>query len=59
MENCNNHSLDAINSRVCMRADEYEDANIESQGQTNSKVSHKHGTKEWLDYIGMFYKLIS
>ena len=50
MEKFNNHGLDVINSRVCMRADEYEDANIEIQGQTNSKVGHKHGTKELLDY---------
>ena len=50
MEKFNNHGLDAINSRVCMRADEYDDEE-EIQGQTNSKVSHKHGTKEGLDYI--------
>lgn len=46
----NNHSLDAINSRVCMRADDYVDQN-DIQGQVNSKVSHQHGTKEWLNYI--------
>lgn len=48
MEKFNNHGLDAINSRVCMRADEYEDANIEIQGQTNSKVNNKSNLREWL-----------
>ena len=59
MEKFNNPELDAINSRVCMRADEYEDANIESQGQTNSKVTHEHGTKEWLDYTENLKKAYS
>lgn len=50
MEKFNNHGLDAINSRVCFSLDDYEDSE-EMQGQTNSKVTHEHGTKEWLDYI--------
>ncbi len=49
MENCNNHSLDAINSQVRFALDNYEDE--EPQGQTNTPVGHEHGTKEWLDYI--------
>ena len=50
MEKFNNHGLDVINSRACMRADDYVDQN-DIQGQVNSKVGHEHGTKEWLDYI--------
>ena len=50
MENCNNHSLDAINSRVRFALDDFDD-DEEIQGQTNSKVMHEHGTKELLDYI--------
>ena len=39
--------LEAINRGIKFALDDFEDDNI--QGQTNSKVSHEHGTKEWLD----------
>ena len=50
MEKFNNHSLDAINSRVCFSLNDFEDTE-EIQCQISSKVTHKHGTKEWIDYI--------
>ena len=58
MEKFNNHSLDAINSRVRFALDDFED-NEEIQGQTNSKVKSEHGTKEWLDYTENLKKAYS
>lgn len=57
MENCNNHCLDSINSRVRFALDDFDDEEI--QGQTNSKVNNKQGTKEWLDYIENLKKAYS
>jgi len=49
MEKFNNHGLDAINSRVCMRADEYDD-----EGQIkhvkSKQVYNRDYTNEYLGY---------
>ena len=47
--------LEAINKGIKFALDDFEDDNI--QGQTNSKVNHEHGTKEWLDAMEQFVDL--
>ena len=42
--------LEAVNRGIKFALDDFED-NEEIQGQVNSKVSHQHGTKEWLDLM--------
>ncbi len=42
-----NKILEAVNRGIKFALDDYEDDNI--QGQTNSKVKHDHGTKDWLN----------
>ena len=42
--------LEAVNRGIKFALDDFED-NEDLQGQTNSKVSHEHGTKEWLDLM--------
>ena len=42
--------LEAVNRGIKFALDDYED-NDELQGQVNSKVSHQHGTKEYLDFV--------
>ena len=39
--------LEAVNRGIKFALDDFEDNKL--QGQTNSKVSHQHGTKEYLD----------
>jgi len=39
--------LEAVNKGIKFALDDFEDNEL--QGQSNSKVSHAHGTKEWLD----------
>ena len=42
--------LEAINRGIKFALDDFEDQ-ADIQGQVNSKVSHEHGTKEWLDLM--------
>ena len=42
-----NKILEAINRGIKFALDDFDD-NEQIQGQVNSKVSHEHGTKEWL-----------
>ena len=42
--------LEAINRGIKFALDDFDD-NEQIQGQTNNKVSHQHGTKEYLDLI--------
>ena len=45
-----NKILEAINRGIKFALDDFED-NEQIQGQVNSKVSHQHGTKEYLDLM--------
>ena len=45
-----NKILEAVNRGIKFALDDYED-NEQVHGQTNSKINHQHGTKEWLDLI--------
>ena len=45
-----NKILEAINRGIKFALDDFDD-NEDIQGQTNSKVSHQHGTKEYLDFM--------
>ena len=45
-----NKILEAVNRGIKFALDDFED-NEQIQGQVNSKVSHDHGTKEWLDLM--------
>ena len=42
--------LEAVNRGIKFALDDFDDQE-EVQGQTNSKVSHEHGTKEYIDLI--------
>ena len=42
--------LEAVNRGIKFALDDFEDQE-ELQGQVNSKVKYKHGTKEWLDLM--------
>ena len=42
--------LEAVNRGIKFALDDYEDQD-DIQGQSNSKVNHQHGTKEWLDLM--------
>ena len=42
--------LEAVNRGIKFALDDFED-DEEIQGQTNSKVNHQHGTKEWLNLM--------
>ena len=43
--------LEAVNRGIKFALDDFEDNEL--QGQTNSKVSHQHGTKEYLEYLDL------
>ena len=45
-----NKILEAVNRGIRFALDDFEDQE-DIQGQDNSKVSHQHGTKEWLDFM--------
>ena len=45
-----NKILEAVNRGIKFALDDFED-NEQIQGQTNSKISHQHGTKEYLDLM--------
>ena len=45
-----NKILEAINRGIKFALDDFDDQE-EIQGQVSSKVSHEHGTKEWLDLM--------
>ena len=51
--NLNNKILEAINQGIKFALDDFEDQD-EIQGQVNSKVSHQHGIKEYLDDEKLF-----
>lgn len=56
MENCNNHSLDAINSRVCMPSlDDFEDG-PEVHNIKSKQVYDRDYTKEYLDLFNKIGK---
>ena len=42
--------LEAVNRGIRFALDDFEDQE-DIQGQVNSKISHEHGTKEWLDLM--------
>ena len=42
--------LEAINRGIKFALDDFDD-NEEIQGQTNSKVNHKHGMREYVDFM--------
>ena len=42
--------LEAVNRGIRFALDDFED-NEQIQGQTNSKVSHEHGMREYLDFM--------
>ena len=44
-----NKILEAINRGIKFALDDFEDNEVQSQ--TNSKVSHQHGTKEYLELM--------
>ena len=45
-----NKILEAVNRGIKFALDDFEDQE-EIQGQTNSKIKHNYGTKEWLDLM--------
>ena len=45
-----NKILEAVNRGIRFALDDFEDQE-DIQGQDNSKISHQHGTKEWLDFM--------
>jgi len=45
-----NKILEAVNRGIKFALDDFDDQE-EIQGQTNSKVSHVHGTKEYIDLL--------
>ena len=49
MYNNYKHILEAVNKGIKFALDDFEDDVL--QGQTNSKVSHKHGMGEYIDFI--------
>ena len=51
-----NKILEAVNRGIKFALDDFDD-NEEIQGQTNSKISHVHGTKEWLVANAQFVDL--
>ena len=59
MENFNNHSLDAINSRVCMASpsDENNDEGTKIHHIRSRQVNHRDYTKEYLDYLSCLKKV--
>lgn len=59
MENFNNHSLDAINSRVCMASpsDENNDEGTKIHHIRYRQVNHRDYTKEYLDYLSYLKKV--
>ena len=44
-----NKILEAVNRGIKFALDDFEDDELQSQ--TNSKVNHQHGTKEWMDLM--------
>ena len=48
--------VEAVNRGIKFALDDYEDNDI--QGQTNSKVSHHGGTKEYLEYLDLMNEVV-
>ena len=51
-----NKILEAVNRGIKFALDDFEEQD-DLQGQSNSKVSHVHGTNEWLDAMEQFIDL--
>lgn len=56
MEKFNNHGLDAINSRVRLALDDFDDV-IEVQNIRHRQVQNRDYTKEYLDYLSYLKKV--